>query len=339
MKRWLFLLLGAAVALLAQPLAAQTAEDFYKGKKIDIIIGFTPGGSYDLYARTLAEFMPRHIAGQPQIIVQNKPGAATLNAAQHVYKIAAADGLTIAMTGNLLPLEQLLEGKNAKLDMSKARWLGNLVELTSAVTVWHTQGVKTLADLKAKEVVFGATGPSGETYMIPIIVNQMLGTKIKMVTGYPGITEVMVAMERGEVGGRSGSWQNVTQRPHWIAEKKIIAVLQVGVRKHRDLPNVPLLSEVVTDPGDKRIADLISASLAISRAPWLAPGTPEDRVKTLRAAFMATVKDPEFLKTAKSRNVDIDAMPGDEVEKRLSAALSVPPEQVARLRKMMALDK
>ena len=208
MNRWI---LGAALAaatlsaqaVVVQPAVAQTPEQFFKGKTINLVTGFTAGGNYDLYARLLAEFMPRHIPGQPQMIVQNRPGAGSLNAATYVISVQPSDGLTLGLTANALPLDQLLEGDNAKVDMKKVRWLGNLVELTSAVTVWHTAPVKTLDDMKKTEVVFGSTGPSGETYVVPIVINDVLGTKIKMVTGYPGINEVMLAVERGEIHGRS----------------------------------------------------------------------------------------------------------------------------------------
>jgi tripartite-type tricarboxylate transporter receptor subunit TctC len=338
MKRWVLSALAALAALSVHPLAAQSPAEFYKGKKIEIVIGFTPGGSYDLYSRTLGEFMQKHVPGQPQILIVNKPGASSLNAAQHVFRVAPHDGLTLGLTGNLLPLEQLLEGPNAKVDMSKVRWIGNIVELQSAMTIWHTEPVKTLDDLKTKEVIFGSTGPSGETYMVPVLANKILGAKIKMVTGYPGITEVMLAMEKGEVGGRSGSWQNVTQRPHWIEQKLVTPVLQVGLHKHRDLPNVPLFTDLVKDPADKAIVTLVSSTMALSRALWVGEKTPEDRVAALRAAFDATMKDPDFLAAAKQRNLDLDPMPGAEIDGALRKALDVSPDIVTRMRKYFELD-
>jgi tripartite-type tricarboxylate transporter receptor subunit TctC len=339
MRRTVFALLAIVLACSGQPAAAQSPAEFFKGKTINIVVGFTPGGNYDLYARLLAEFIGKHIPGNPSVLVQNRPGAGSLNAAQYVIAVAPNDGLTIGMTANALPLDQLLEGQSAVVDMKKVRWLGNLVELTSVVIVWNNVPIKTLDDLRGKEVVFGSTGPSGETYMVPVLLNELVGAKIKMVTGYPGINEVMLAIERGEIQGRSGSWSNVQQRPEWIAEKKITPLLQIGVRKHPDLAAVPLLTDVVTKPEDKQIAELISAIVAISRAPWLPPNVPEDRVKVLRAAFEATLKDPEFLKTAKQRTMDINYMSGEDVEKQLGRALSVPSATVARLKKILAVPE
>lgn len=344
MNRWI---LGAALAAaalfaqgpVAQPAAAQAPEQFFKGKTVNLVIGFTAGGNYDLYARLLAEFIGKHIPGQPQVIVQNRPGAGSLNAATYVVSVQPADGLTIAMTANALPLDQLLEGDKAKVDMKKVRWLGNLVELTSAATVWHTAPVKTLDDMKKTEVVFGSTGPSGETYVVPVVMNDVLGTKIRMVTGYPGINEVMLAVERGEIHGRSGSWSNVQQKPDWIAEKKIIPLMQIGVRKHPDLGNLPMFTDLAVGEENKKVAELISAVVAISRAPYLAPNTPEDRVKALRAAFDATMKDPDFIRTAKERNMELSPSSGEEVERQLSRVLTVTPQLVARLQKILTPPK
>jgi tripartite-type tricarboxylate transporter receptor subunit TctC len=338
MKRWILAASLVATALFAQPLAAQTPEQFFKGKTINLVVGFTPGGNYDLYARLLAEHYGRHIPGQPTVIVQNRPGAGSLNAASYVTVVQPNDGLTIATTANTLPLDQLLDD-NPKVDMKKVRWLGNLVELTSAVTMWHTSPVKTLDQLKTKEVVFGSTGPSGETYIVPIMLNDLLGTKIKMVTGYPGINEVMLGVERGEIDGRSGSWSNVQQRPDWITDKKIIPLLQIGVRKHPDLGNLPLLTEIVTEPQGKQVAELISAVIAISRAFYVGPTTPEDRVQALRTAFDETMKDPAFIKMAADQNLELSPSSGQEVEKRMSSVLALPPDLVQHLKKVLTPPK
>jgi tripartite-type tricarboxylate transporter receptor subunit TctC len=319
--------------------SAQSPAEFYKGKTINLVTGFSAGGNYDLYARLLAEFLGKHIPGQPQVIVQNRPGAGSLYAAAYVIVVQPNDGLNIGFTANALPLDQLLEGANAKVDMKKVRWLGNLVELTSAVTVWHTAPVKTLEDLKKTEVVFGSTGPSGETYVVPIVLNDLIGTKIKMVTGYPGINEVMLGVERGEIHGRSGSWSNVQQRPDWITGKKIIPLLQIGVRKHPDLSKVPLLTDIVTGERNKKIAELISAVVAISRAPYLPPNTPEDRVKVLRDAFDATMKDPAFIKAAHERNMELSPSTGVEVEQQMKRVLDVSPDVAEHLKKLLTVPK
>lgn len=345
MRRWALAAGAAAMAIFAQLAliasvsAQQSVADFYKGKTVNLVTGFTAGGNYDLYARLLAEYLGKHIPGNPNVIVQNRPGAGSLNAASYVIVVQPNDGLNIGFTANALPLDQLLEGADAKVDMKKVRWLGNLVELTSAVTVWHTAPVKTLEDMKKQEVVFGSTGPSGETYVVPIILNEVLGTKIKMVTGYPGINEVMLGVEREEIHGRSGSWSNVQQKPDWIREKKIVPLLQIGVRKHPDLGNLPLLSELAQGERNKKVAELISAVVAISRAPYLPPNTPEDRVRAMRAAFDATMKDPEFIAEAKKRNMELSPSTGEEVEKQMSRVLDVPPDLVQHLKKVLSPPK
>jgi tripartite-type tricarboxylate transporter receptor subunit TctC len=342
MRRWILaaaMAAGMTLAHNAQEASAQSPAEFYKGKTINLVTGFTAGGNYDLYARLLAEFMGKHIPGNPTVIVQNRPGAGSLNAAAYVIVVQPNDGLNIGFTANALPLDQLLEGADAKVDMKKVRWLGNLVELTSAVTVWHTAPVKTLEDMKKTEVVFGSTGPSGETYVVPIVLNDLLGTKIKMVTGYPGINEVMLGVEREEIHGRSGSWSNVQQRPEWITGKKIIPLLQIGVRKHPDLGTLPLLTDVVRGDRNKKIAELISAVVAISRAPYLPSQTPEDRVKALRDAFDATMKDPAFIKAAAERNMELSPSTGAEVEKQMSRVLDVSPDIAQHLKKLLTVPK
>lgn len=339
MKRWILTAIAAVFATYAQTAAAQSPAEFYKGKTINLVTGFTAGGNYDLYARLLAEFIGKHIPGNPTVVVQNRPGAGSLNAAAYVVVVQPNDGLNIGFTANALPLDQLLEGKDAKVDMKKVRWLGNLVELTSAVTVWHTSPVKTLDAMKKQEVVFGSTGPSGETYVVPIVLNDLIGTKIKMVTGYPGINEVMLGVEREEIQGRAGSWANVQQRPEWITEKKIIPLLQIGVRKHPDLASLPLLTEIVQGERNKKVAELISAVVAISRAPYLPPNTPPDRVKALRDAFDATMKDPAFIKAAQERNMELSPSSGEEVEKQMSRVLDVSPDLVEHLKKILEPPK
>ena len=343
MTRWILAAVAAAglfvQPLISGPAAAQTPEQFFKGKTINLVTGFTAGGNYDLYARLLAEFYGKHIPGQPTVIVQNRPGAGSLNAATYVISVQPNDGLSIGFTANALPLDQLLEGDQAKVDMKTVRWLGNLVELTSAVTVWHTAPVKSIDDMKKTEVVFGSTGPSGETYVVPIVLNDLLGTKIKMVTGYPGINEVMLGVEREEIHGRAGSWANVQQRPDWITGKKIVPLLQIGVRKHPDLAGIPLLTEVVQGEQNKKVAELISAVIAISRAPFLPPNTPQDRVAALRTAFNDTMKDPAFIKAAADRNMELSPSTGEEVEKQMSRVLDLPPDLVRHLQKILTPPK
>ncbi len=331
-------IIAAALALcaLAAPASAQqSVAEFYKGKTIAFVVGFTAGGNYDFYARLLAEFMGGHIPGNPSFVVQNRPGAGSRNAAAYVYTVAPKDGTVIAVTANLLPLFQVLDAA-PRFDLSKAHFLGNMTETVSVVALWHAAPVKTLADAKRIEAILGSTGKSGETYIVPQMMNAVLGTKFKIVLGYPGINEVSLAIERGELHGRSASWDNITQqRPDWLRAKKINILAQVGLRKEKELPNVPLLSELAGNPEERALLDLVSGYPAFARAPWLAPEVPAERIAALRKAFDDTMKDPAFLKTAKDRNTDITPNSGAAVQAEVNRMIATPPALIARARTVL----
>ncbi|MGE3934154.1 MAG: hypothetical protein AB7F67_12910 [Rhodospirillaceae bacterium] len=213
-------LIVSVAAAFAVPAQGQTPAEFFAGKTITLVVGYTAGGSYDFYARFLAEFLPRHLPGKPTIIVQNRPGAGSRNAANHVYAAAAKDGTVIGLTNNMLPLFQYLQPTGVRYDMTQVNWMGNMVVLNSVVALWHTAPAKTLDEARQAETVLGSTGRGGETYIVPAMMNAVLGTKFKIVTGYPGINESTLAIERGELHGRSGSWANIVQQsPVWVSGK------------------------------------------------------------------------------------------------------------------------
>ncbi|MGE0747353.1 MAG: Bug family tripartite tricarboxylate transporter substrate binding protein, partial [Rhodospirillales bacterium] len=236
-------LIVSVAAAFAVPAQGQTPAEFFAGKTITLVVGYTAGGSYDFYARFLAEFLPRHLPGKPTIIVQNRPGAGSRNAANHVYAAAAKDGTVIGLTNNMLPLFQYLQPTGVRYDMTQVNWMGNMVVLNSVVALWHTAPAKTLDEARQAETVLGSTGRGGETYIVPAMMNAVLGTKFKIVTGYPGINEITLAIERGELHGRSGSWANIVQQsPEWVSGKKINVLAQIGAAKDPELPTVPLIT-------------------------------------------------------------------------------------------------
>lgn len=317
----------------AAPAAAQPAAEFYKGKTIAFVVGFTAGGNYDFYARLLSEFMGRHVPGNPSFVVQNRPGAGSRNAAAYVFNVAPKDGTVIAMTTNLLPLFQVLDAA-PKFDLSKAHFLGNMTETVSVLSLWHTAPVKTLDEAKRIEAILGSTGRTGETYIVPQIMNGVLGTKFKIVTGYPGINEISLAMERGELHGRNGSWDNLMQqKPEWVREKKVNILVQVGFTKERELPDVPLLSELAANADDRALLDLVSGYPAFARAPWVAAEVPAYRVAALRKAFDALMKDEAFLADAKKRKLEIGPRNAAQVHALVNKLASASPELVERVKK------
>jgi len=329
----------AGMSLAALPAAAQSAAPSFAGKTINIYVGFTPGGNYDFYARLLAEFVGRHIPGNPSVLVQNRPGAGSRNAANYVYNVAPKDGTAWATVTNLLPLFQVLDPGGVKFDLTKAPWIGNMVELNSVIAVWHDVPVNTLEDVTKHEVIVGSTGRGGETYILPAMMNAVLGTKFKIVLGYPGINEIDVAMEKGELHGRDGSWANLyQQRPEWLREKKVKLLVQIGIKRDPALPNLPLLTELAQNDEQRAMLSLVSGYPVMSRAFFMPAGVPEERVKALRDAFDATMKDPVFLKAAKARNAEISPNSGEAIQKYVQTYSALTPEMIAKARKALDLD-
>jgi tripartite-type tricarboxylate transporter receptor subunit TctC len=334
---WLAGAVCAALALLPRSGAAQSPAEFFAGKTISLVVGYTAGGNYDLYARLLAEFMPKHVPGNPAIVVQNRPGAGGRNTANYVYNVSAKDGTVWALTNNMMPLFQVLDPASARYDLTKAQWIGNMAELNSVVALWHTAPAKTLDEAKKVETVLGSTGRGGETYIVPAMINGVLGTRFKIVTGYPGINEIMLAIERGELQGRSGSWANlVQQHAEWLRSKKIVALVQIGIKKDPEIDK-PLLVDLAKTPEERGLLELVSGFPVFSRAPWLPAGVPEDRVLALRRAFDAALSDPAMLKAAKERNIDLKPNRGEEVQKLAIAVGNQPPAVLARAREILQI--
>lgn len=336
---WLARAACATLALSPLPAPAQSPAEFFAGKTISLVVGYTAGGNYDLYARLLAEFMPRHIPGNPQMVVQNRPGAGGRNTANYVYNVSAKDGTIWALTNNMMPLFQVLDPASARYDLTKAQWIGNMAELNSVVALWHTAPAKTLDEAKKVETVLGSTGRGGETYIVPAMINAVLGTKFKIVTGYPGINEIMLAIERGELQGRSGSWANlVQQHAEWVKSKRIVTLVQIGITKDPEIDK-PLLVDLAKSPEERGLLELVSGFPVFSRAPWLPAGVPDDRVQALRRAFDAAMRDTAMLKASKERNIDLKPNSGEEVQKLALAVGNLPPAVLARARDILRITE
>ena len=330
---------AAATVLAVSGLAAhaQPAADFYKGKTISMVIGLSPGGDYDLRARMLTRHMPRNIPGAPAMVPRNMPGAGGLAAANWLMKVAPRDGTSILMVTQNMPLAQALKLQGVEFDARQFNWLGNTTDTPNVITVWAASGVKTVEDAKKREMSIAATGVGTGAYYYPVAANAVAGTKFKMVPGYPGGNEMNLAMERGEVEGRgSNSWAAwKATRPQWIAEKKIVNLVQIGLKRHPELADVPLLLELASNDLDRRAMALISAETAIARAIATTPGAPADRVEALRRAFDATMKDPEFLREAEQQNFDISPASGEEVQKIVAEIVEAGPDVVARAKSII----
>ncbi|MFQ5974044.1 MAG: Bug family tripartite tricarboxylate transporter substrate binding protein, partial [Alphaproteobacteria bacterium] len=277
--------LGAAGALLgalfAQPVAAGSVADFYKGKTITIYIGYSPGGGYDAYARTVGRHIGKHIPGNPGTVAKNRPGAGSLKLANELYNTLPKDGTAIGTIGRGMPMEPLFGTKEAKFDPSKFNWLGSANNEVSVCVSWHKSPIKTLNDFLTKEMIVGGTGPGADTDTFPKVLNNIIGTKLKLVTGYPGGNNINLAIERGEVQGRCGwSWSSVkSTRAQWLRDKNINVLLQMSTAKHPEMPDVPFVMDLAKTEKDRKVLALVFARQAWGRPFVAPPGVPADRAK------------------------------------------------------------
>ncbi len=317
---------------------AQSVETFYTGRTITLIVGAGAGGSYDLYARTLANYLPRYIPGKPVMIVKIGGGVGGgISTAIGVEHTAPKDGTTLGMTQQTNVTSQLTEASVAgKFDISKWRWLGNLAPLRNFIGVWHTAKAQSLEEARTHEVMVGATGRNSPTFILPQAINELIGTKFKFVLGYNGVADLNLAMERGEIEARGGAWISVVaQKPSYITEKKLKALAVDGLTREPLLPDVPTLMEIAPTPELKAAATIISGSSAFARAPFLPPGVPQDRVDALRRAFDATMQDPEFLAEAAKLQLPIEPQGGADLDRIAAQIVATPAAAIALTKKLL----
>ncbi len=336
MKRLAILLSIMLVGWPSAALSQQSVEDFYRGKKIDLVIGYSSGGTYDLYARLVARHLSRYIPGRPLIVPRNMPGAGSRTAATFVYTIAPRDGTVLGTADQSLALQQAAGDTRIKFDTTKFIYIGNPNIENNTTAAWHASGIKTIEDARRREVTVGATGGSTSS-QYPKAMNALLGTRFKIILGYPGGNDINLAMERGEVDVRgSNSWASwKATRAHWLAENKINILVQIGLKKLPELPDVPLLMELGGNDDDRELLRLLSASTVIGRPIFTTPDVPAERVKALRDAFDAMVRDPAFLEQARKENFDIDAVSGEALQKLVAEIVAMPKTQGERLKKII----
>jgi tripartite-type tricarboxylate transporter receptor subunit TctC len=323
-----FTLLASSLEAVAQDPVA----DFYRGKQVKIAVGFSPGGSSSLYAQVLSRHMGKYLPGNPTFVIQHMPGAGGLVAANHVASNAARDGSEFAITSRTAALEPLLGNANAKFDATHFSWIGNANIENSVCISWHTAPVKTVQDVFATELIVGGASTASQEVMFPRAFNRLLGTKFKIVTGYPGSTEILLALERGEVHGFCGiGWTFVKLRKgNWLAEKKINLLFQMALKKHPDIPDVPAVIDFAKSPQDRQVIEFLFAPQDMGRPFFAPPGVPPARVAALRAAFAQTLKDANFLEEAQRQGVEVQLVPGEEIQKLVERIYASPKEVVAR---------
>ncbi len=324
-------LMGAgalALSLTAGSSAALAQAEFFKDKTVNIYVGYSTGGGYDVYARMIARFYGKHIPGNPTVIVTNMPGAGSLRAANYIYNVAPKDGTAIGTVARGAAFDPLFGLPGTQFDATKYNWIGSANDEVSVCVAWHTSAVKNYNDLVAKELIVGGTGGSADTDQFPRVMNGVLDTKMKVIVGYPGGNDINLAMERGEVQGRCGwSWSSVkSTQQKWLDDKKINVLVQLSMAKHPDLPNVPSVMEAAKTDEQKQILKLIFARQVMGRPFMAPPNVPADRVKALRDGFWATMQDKEFLEEADKAKLEITPVKGEEIQQLVVESYKVAPE-------------
>jgi tripartite-type tricarboxylate transporter receptor subunit TctC len=305
-----------APLFLSLPGSAQAQDSFYAGKTLKIIVGFPPGGGYDVYARVLAKYLPQHIPGAPTVIVSNMPGAGSLTLANYIYNVAPKDGTEIGSVETFIPFEATFKGQGVRFDPAQFSWVGALNSEMTTCVVWHGSKIRTFQDLFTAEASFGATGSGAPPVTEPKVVNSVLGTRMKLIPGYPGTADIFLAMERGELDGVCGvGWTTlISTRGEWFNQGKLRILVQNAVQRHPSLPDTPLLLEFAKTDDQKALLTLLASPHRIGR-PYLAPpGLPADRLEILRKAFDATTKNKAFLEEAQKLKVAINAVSGKEMD-------------------------
>jgi tripartite-type tricarboxylate transporter receptor subunit TctC len=327
------------VPLTSAPSArADGVEDFYKGKTVSLFIGFEPGGGYDIYGRLLTRHLGKHIPGNPAIVAQNMPGAGSLRAAASLYSVAPKDGTAIATFGRTIATTPLLAPQSANFDGTKFNWLGSITNEVSTCVAWHTAGVKSFNDLLEKPITLGGDGPGADPDVFALLYKNVFSAPIKLVSGYHGTNPIVLAMERGEVDGLCGySWSTIKSRHQgWLKDKKLNILVQAGLKKDAELPNIPLVLDVAKTDEQRQTLKVILVTQEMAR-PFTAPlGVPEERVAALRAAFDATMKDPEFLAEAQKSNLDVNPMTGQAIRDLLVQTYATPKAIVERAAQAIA---
>jgi tripartite-type tricarboxylate transporter receptor subunit TctC len=333
-------LLAAVGCLITHAAAsAQSIEDFYRGKPLSLIVGFPPGGANDVYARSVARHFGKYIPGKPTVVVRHMPGAGSLVATNHIFNIAPKDGTILGLVAPGIPLEGVLGAANAKFTPAAFNWIGRIAPTPGALFVMNTVPVKTIKDAMEREVVLAATGRSSPIAISPTVLNNVIGTKFKLVLGYQGTAASMLAMERGEVEGHSTSWDAVKSvRGDWVKNRTINILAQHALKRQPDLPDVPTSVELGRTPTERQILRVVFNGAEVGRALLSSPGAPPERVETLRRAFASTMKDKDFIDDLEAARVDLDPMSGQELQNLVDEIGNVSPAILEKVKSIYPLN-
>jgi tripartite-type tricarboxylate transporter receptor subunit TctC len=335
-----FLLALGVVLCVALPAQAQAQDDvaaFYKGKVVRLLVGIGVGSGYDINARLVARYLPKYIPGNPTVIVQNQPGAGSLSMTNQLYAGGPFDGTAIGASFNGLPTTPLLQPAGARFEAVKLNWVGSTNRETQAMYVWNTAPIQKLGDLATTEMIVGAQAPGSTQYDYPKLAEKLFGWKFKIITGYEATPKIHLAMERGEVHGTWANWSTLKAiSEQWIKDKKIRILAQWALRRHPELPDVPLILEQAKTQEQRQALDLALARLEFGRPFFMPPNVPAERVNAIRRAFDAVMKDKEFLEEADKLKIEIDPLGGEQVAALIEQLYKTPAATVERVRDAMA---
>jgi tripartite-type tricarboxylate transporter receptor subunit TctC len=313
--------------------SAQTPEQFYAGKTIDFVIGYPPGGSNDTLGRLVGRHLGKHIPGKPNIVPKNMPGAGSFLAVNTIFNVSPKDGAVIGIGAPTMALDEKLGTQGVRFRTAELNWIGRIDSLINIVFTWHTSPVKTFADAQKIESTLSGTGVGSTVSIYPTVMNNVFGTKFKLVMGYKGSNEAMLAVERGEVEGHSTSWTALkVAHPDWIRDNRVSVFVQFALKRHAELPQVPTAVDLARNDEERSILGAIMNATEVGTAFFTTPGAPIDRVTALRRAFDATMKDPELLAEAERIKVGVSPMTGEELQKLVADVSNLSPALLEKLR-------
>jgi tripartite-type tricarboxylate transporter receptor subunit TctC len=339
-SRTLFLVIAAQLVAMSGLARGDEVETFAKVHTINLYVGYTPGGSYDFYARLFARHIGKHLPGNPTVVVQNMPGAGGLAAANYLYAVAPRDGTALGMLSQTVAIDEVLAAPGIRYKSAEFNWIGRMTSTIEVTMTWHNSKVKTIEDARTQEVVLASTGPGSALDSYPRILIDTAGVKFKLIRGYKGATEAMLAMENGETDGSGGTWQTLKlAKRDWIENSKIDILVQYTLTRSPDLPNVPTAPELARTPADRRLLEFYLSAAEIGRAFVAPPGLSSNLLSEFREAFTATMQDHELLTEIGNAKIEFEPLSGEELQQLVLNSLSVSPELVARVQNLLQVTK
>ena len=330
---YLAITLAAAVLLSSMPAKAQSALDFYKSRALDLIVGFPPGGGYDLFARPVSRHLGRHLGAGTSVVIRYMPGAGSMLASNHIFTAAPKDGSVLGIVSPTMPLDARLTPAIARFEAAKFNWVGRIAPGHNVAFVWHTAPVNSFADARTTDVTFAGTGVGSTIVIYPSITNNVLGTRFKMILGYKGSADAMLAMERGEVQGHSTSFEIVkTSHPEWITSGKVRFLLQYGATRHPAMSDVPTVIDLARSDAERAVLGAVMTAVEIGRAVLTTPGVPTDRLDALRRSFERMLADPEFVADLRIVSMEVIPATGEALGRIVDDIDRMPPALIEKVK-------